>query len=203
MWPWCVKMPNQKLLRILLQMLFAEKRVDDSLVQIWKLKLGHKVKFLFILWAEVLVNILKFRQDLRPKFGHYFAGDAWLRFRSLNLVEILKLGLVKILGLKFIGDADVWMLEVDAQFWRWIWSRFVFELVIWPQEVTLIRWTQPSGPLCLWQSFIDVSKLSQSCPKAVSKLSLWCLYGAQVLSMHSNGPVGLPAVLSSAQVLSI
>ena len=34
-------MPNQKLLRLLLQMLFAEKRVDDSLVQIWKLKLGQ------------------------------------------------------------------------------------------------------------------------------------------------------------------
>ena len=23
--------------------------------------------------------------------------------------------------------------------------------MIWPQEVTLVRWTQPSGPLCLWQ----------------------------------------------------
>ena len=34
-----------------------------------------------------------------------------------------------------------------------MWSRFVFELVIWPQEVTLVRWTQPSGPLCLWQCF--------------------------------------------------
>ena len=32
-----------------------------------------------------------------------------------------------------------------------MWSRFVFELVTWPQEVTLVRWTQPSGPLCLWQ----------------------------------------------------
>ena len=30
-------------------------------------------------------------------------------------------------------------------------SIFVFELVIWPEEVTLIRWTQPSGPLYLWQ----------------------------------------------------
>ena len=29
-----------------------------------------------------------------------------------------------------------------------MWSRFV----IWPQEVTLAGWTQPSGPLCLWQS---------------------------------------------------
>ena len=34
-----------------------------------------------------------------------------------------------------------------------MWSGFVFELVIWLQEVTLARWTQPSGPLCLWQCF--------------------------------------------------
>ena len=34
-----------------------------------------------------------------------------------------------------------------------MWSRFVFELVIWLQEVSLARWTQPSGPLCLWQCF--------------------------------------------------
>ena len=32
-----------------------------------------------------------------------------------------------------------------------VWSRFVFELVIWPKEVTLVSRTQPSGPLCLWQ----------------------------------------------------
>ena len=30
-----------------------------------------------------------------------------------------------------------------------MWPRFV----IWPQEVTLARWTQPPGPLCLWQCF--------------------------------------------------
>ena len=35
-----------------------------------------------------------------------------------------------------------------------LWSRFVFELVIWPQEGTLARSTQPSGPLCLWQCFL-------------------------------------------------
>ena len=34
-----------------------------------------------------------------------------------------------------------------------IWSRFVFELVIWPKQVTLVSWTQPSGPLCLLQCF--------------------------------------------------
>ena len=28
---------------------------------------------------------------------------------------------------------------------------FVWELVIWPKEVTLVTRTHPSGPLCLWQ----------------------------------------------------
>ena len=37
---------------------------------------------------------------------------------------------------------------------------FVFELVIWPQEVTLARWTQPSGPLCLWQCFFYAPSLN-------------------------------------------
>ena len=36
-----------------------------------------------------------------------------------------------------------------------MWSRFVFELAIWPQEVTLARWTQPPGPLCLWQCLFN------------------------------------------------
>ena len=35
-----------------------EKRVDNSLVQIWKVKFGHKVKFLFRLRAQGLVKIL-------------------------------------------------------------------------------------------------------------------------------------------------
>ena len=29
-----------------------EKRVDNSLVQIWKVNFGHKVKFLFGLWGQ-------------------------------------------------------------------------------------------------------------------------------------------------------
>ena len=47
--------------------------------------------------------------------------------------------------------------------------------MIWPLEVTLIRWTQPSGPLCLWQclqiilhSREDDATLSVRCvPKSV------------------------------------
>ena len=35
-----------------------------------------------------------------------------------------------------------------------MWSRFMFELLIWLHEATLARWTQSSGPLCLWQCFM-------------------------------------------------
>ena len=39
----------------------AEKRVDNSLVQIWRLKFGLKANFLFGLWAQGLVKILKLK----------------------------------------------------------------------------------------------------------------------------------------------
>ena len=42
-----------------------EDRVGKSLLQIWKLRFGHKAKLLFRLCAQGLVNILKlkFRHD--------------------------------------------------------------------------------------------------------------------------------------------
>ena len=73
-------------------------------------------------------------------------------------VEVMKLNLGRDSEARFGQDFEFefywrcWCLaEKLIRFWRWIWSRFMFELVIWPQVVTLIRWTQPSGPLCLWQ----------------------------------------------------
>ena len=44
---------------------------------------------------------------LKLKFGQYFAADAWLRLCPFSLVEILRLGLVKIL--KFSENADAWL----------------------------------------------------------------------------------------------
>ena len=60
-------------------------------------------------------------------------------------------------------------------------SRFVFELVIWPQEVTLERYIQPSGPLCLWQCFNVV-------PIPGSFLFLLLLLGKQfsLLQLYSS-----------------
>ena len=54
---------------------------------------------------------LKFRQDLELEFGHFFCGsfvEVMLNPSGI-LVEILRLGLVKILKLKFYGEADVWV----------------------------------------------------------------------------------------------
>ena len=54
-----------------------EDCVDNSLLQIWKLRFGHKAELLFRLRAQGLVKILKlmFRQVLKLEFGQYFADD--------------------------------------------------------------------------------------------------------------------------------
>ena len=57
----------------------------------------------------------------------------WSIFWILSLVEMLRLG-------RYSEDE--------------FWSRFVFEIVIWTKQVTLVCWTQPSGPLCLGNVFI-------------------------------------------------
>ena len=61
-----------------------ENRVGHSLLQIWKLRFGHKAKLLFRFSAQGLVRSLKlkFRRILKLKFGQYFAADVWLKLRS-------------------------------------------------------------------------------------------------------------------------
>ena len=52
----------------------AEKRVDDSLEQIWNLKFGRRAKFLFRLRAQDLVMILKlkFMRDVEVEVWSVF-----------------------------------------------------------------------------------------------------------------------------------
>ena len=49
------------------------------------------------------------------------------------------------------ADVEILKLVLGQYSEDEIWSRFVFELVIWPKQVTLVSWTQPSGSLCLWR----------------------------------------------------
>ena len=63
------------------------------------------------------------------------------------------LGWVKILNFKLSGDADVWLrflVDAESRFLRWN----SIKICVWTCNMTLTRWTQPSGPLCLWQCFI-------------------------------------------------
>ena len=54
-----------------------EDCIGNSLLQIWELRIVHKAKLLFRLWAQGLVKILKlkFRQNLKLEFGRYFVAD--------------------------------------------------------------------------------------------------------------------------------
>ena len=80
------------------------------------------------LWRELMVSLVIFSESISS--GQPVLINLWC------LIEILKL-----------------MLGQNSE--DEICSRFVFELVIWPKQVTLVSWTQPSGPLCLWQCFIS------------------------------------------------
>ena len=115
MWPWLVKMPAQKVLRLLLLLMLILRNV---LATVWfgfgSWSLVKKLNF-FRLWTQGLVKIfkLKFRRDFAEEWSE-FAADACLRLWSVILVEILKLDLVDILKFKFSKNDDVWL-----RFWSW------------------------------------------------------------------------------------
>ena len=74
-----------------------EKHVDKTLVQIWKVNFGHKVKFLFGLWGRGFKICSRFWSQcsgtiLKLTFGHYFAADVDDKDRDSNsLLQILNL----------------------------------------------------------------------------------------------------------------
>ena len=116
-----------------------EKRVDNSLVQIWKVKFGHKVKFLFRLWGQGFKVWLRFwswssGKILKLKFGHYFAADAWLWLWSSFLVEIL-VWFGQDFKFKFCQNGDVWL-----RFWTWC---KVEILKMFDQDLCLTLWYDP------------------------------------------------------------
>ena len=89
----------------------AEKRVDNSLVQIWRLKLGHKAEFLFRLWAQGLVKILKlkFRRDFKAEAWPVFCCWCFVKVTKLNLGQDSEVRFGQDFKFKFSRDADVWL----------------------------------------------------------------------------------------------
>ena len=93
----------------------------------------------FCRWCFVEVMMLNLGRDFEARFVHYF--EFYVYSRCWCLVEILKF----MLG-RYSEDENR--------------SRFMFVLVMWPKQVTLVSWSQPSGPLCLWQYLIYIMLLS-------------------------------------------
>ena len=73
-----------------------------------------------------------------------------------------------------------------------IWSRFVFQFLIWPQDVTLVRWTQSSGPLCLWQCLVFIVwSFCRSCSILENSSVYWKNWsGCNGLSIISTNKLG-------------
>ena len=107
MWPWCVKMPTQNLLRfVTVANVDDEDRVGNSLLHTWELRLGNKAKLLFRLWAQG------------------FEVEVQARFLSWSMVNILLL--------MFCRGYEV---ESLSRFWRWSLIKIWVELVIWPNRL--------------------------------------------------------------------
>ena len=120
--------------------------VADLETEVWHFcsDFKHKVWSRFWSWSS--------REILKLNFGQYFAADVWLRLQTWILVKILSLNLVELL--MFDWDFEV-MLNWDSEIV--IWSRFG-NCELWTVNCKLVIWTQPSGPLCLWQCFaVDIS----------------------------------------------
>ena len=80
----------------------------------WKLKFGHKVKFLFRLWAQGLVMILKLKRDFEDK--------VWSVFYCWCLVEAMKLNLGRNSEARVGQDFEVEVCRNDdvwLRFWSW------------------------------------------------------------------------------------
>ena len=126
-----------------------EDRVGNNLLQIWKLRFGHKVKLLFQLWAQVLIKILKlkFRQDFEAEVRSVFCCCCLVEVTKLNLGQYSEARFGQDLNLRFsrclVGILKL-MLSRDSEI-------VICSICLWTVYCDLVIWTQPSGPLCLWQ----------------------------------------------------
>ena len=117
-----------------------EKRVD-SLVQIWKVKFGHKVKFLFRLWGQGFKVWSRFwgwfsGKILKLKFGQYFADDVWFRF-LLSLVHYSEARFGRDLVQMLMFDVFIKILKLMLNRD----SKIVICSILWTVNCDLVIWT--------------------------------------------------------------
>ena len=80
MWPVACEDANSKLVEgLTVADVDDEKRFDDSFMQFWKLKFGHKAKFCSDFEHKVWPRVWSWSSSeiLKLKFDQYFAAEAW------------------------------------------------------------------------------------------------------------------------------
>ena len=116
MWPWRVKMPTQNLLKSLLLLMMMVLATICCRFETWGFvkKLNFCSDFEHKVWS-------RFEVEAQARFdaGVWSVFCCWcfvkvMLNQSWILVEIVKLGLVKILNFKFYREAHVWL-----RIWRW------------------------------------------------------------------------------------
>ena len=80
MWRVACEDPNSKLVEVVtVADVDDDKLIDDSFMQIWKLKFGQKAKFCLDFENKVWLRVWSWSlsEILKLKFDQYFAGEAW------------------------------------------------------------------------------------------------------------------------------
>ena len=148
MWPWREEILTQYFWcwETCWQQLGAD--LENEVCRKDRYMLGYLVLLRFWSWS--------FGKSLKMNFGQYFSADVWLRLWSFILVNILKLGLVKILKLKFRRDFEAerslvsillllfgqgYEVESWSIFWSLIWSIYVNFRFSWDADVWLRFWS--------------------------------------------------------------
>ena len=153
MWPWRVKMPTQNLLRLLLLLMLMLRIMLATVCYrfgSWRLilklnffsEIEHKGWSRFWSWSSGKI--------LKLELVQHFAADVLLRLGSWILVDILKVGLVKILKLKFRQDLQ---LEIflpmfcrghEVESWLIFWSYICLNKFYGEADVWLRFWSRDS-----------------------------------------------------------
>ena len=129
-------MPTQNLLRLLLLLMLIVRIMLAT------------VCYRFGSWCLILklnffqTSSSRVGQDFEVEVQQDFETGACSAFCRWCFVEVMKLNLGRYSEARLGQD-----FEFESKFLRWN----LIKICVWTCNMTLARWTQPSGPLCLWQ----------------------------------------------------
>ena len=171
MGPWHVKMPHKTCwgcdccwcwcLETCWRQFVADLEADVLVIKLnFCSNFEHKVWSRFWSWSPGEILKLRFSQYfmvkiLKLKFRQDFEADVWSVFCCWCLVEVTKLNLGQYSEARFGQDLNLRFSRCLVEILKLMLSRdceiVICSICLWTVYCDLVIWTQPSGPLCLWQ----------------------------------------------------